>query len=70
MNTRISLWEQLVCNSSSLPPVNRCETLLADAERKIVDNKAKVTEAQLRRFLAICLTKYIRAKIEPGMYLV
>lgn len=31
-----------------------------------MDNKAKVTDAHIRRFLQICLTKYIRAKIEPG----
>lgn len=37
-----------------------------DAQKTIVDNKAKVTDAHIRRFLQICLTKYIRAKIEPG----
>jgi DNA-directed RNA polymerase III subunit RPC1 len=37
-----------------------------DAQKVIVDNKAKVTEAQVRRFLEISLIKYIRAKIEPG----
>ena len=40
--------------------------MIVDAQKVIVDNKAKVTEAQVRRFLDISLVKYIRAKIEPG----
>ncbi|KAF6762523.1 DNA-directed RNA polymerase III largest subunit [Ephemerocybe angulata] len=31
-----------------------------------VDNKAKVTEDQLRCFLGLCWEKYVRARIEPG----
>jgi hypothetical protein len=31
-----------------------------------VDNKSKVSEAQLRQFLDICWVKYVKAKIEPG----
>ncbi|KAI0052660.1 beta and beta-prime subunits of DNA dependent RNA-polymerase [Auriscalpium vulgare] len=38
----------------------------SDAEKAIVDNKAKVTEEQLLVFLNICWTKYVKAKIEPG----
>lgn len=37
-----------------------------DAEKRVVDNKAKVTEAQLREFLNVCWVKYVKAKIEPG----
>ncbi|KAI0314971.1 beta and beta-prime subunits of DNA dependent RNA-polymerase [Amylostereum chailletii] len=36
------------------------------ASRAIVDNKAKVTEEQLKTFLSIAWTKYVKAKIEPG----
>lgn len=40
--------------------------MCAVADKAIVDNKAKVTEDQLRTFLDICWTKYVKAKIEPG----
>ncbi|EIW82038.1 beta and beta-prime subunits of DNA dependent RNA-polymerase [Coniophora puteana RWD-64-598 SS2] len=36
------------------------------SERAIVDNHTKVTEAQLRAFLELSWSKYVRAKIEPG----
>ncbi|KAI1788935.1 beta and beta-prime subunits of DNA dependent RNA-polymerase [Ganoderma leucocontextum] len=36
------------------------------ADKVAVDNKVKVTEEQLRLFLDICWTKYVKAKIEPG----
>lgn len=32
-----------------------------------VDNKSKVTEDQVRTFLAMCWEKYVKAKMEPGM---
>lgn len=32
----------------------------------VVDNKTKVTKAQLMTFLNLCWAKYVRAKIEPG----
>ncbi|KAH9950127.1 beta and beta-prime subunits of DNA dependent RNA-polymerase [Amylocystis lapponica] len=38
----------------------------SDADKITVDNKSKVTEDQLRAFLEICWTKYVKAKIEPG----
>ncbi|KZS94039.1 beta and beta-prime subunits of DNA dependent RNA-polymerase [Sistotremastrum niveocremeum HHB9708] len=38
----------------------------SDAVRLVVDNKAKVTEAQLRQFLDSCWVRYVKAKIEPG----
>ncbi|KAI0268359.1 beta and beta-prime subunits of DNA dependent RNA-polymerase [Gloeopeniophorella convolvens] len=38
----------------------------SDADKAIVDNKAKVTKDQLLAFLEICWTKYVKAKIEPG----
>lgn len=31
-----------------------------------MDNLVKVTEDQLRYFLELCRTKYLKAKIEPG----
>lgn len=31
-----------------------------------VDNCLKITKQQLQKFFAICLTKYMKAKIEPG----
>ena len=40
-----------------------------EADKAIVDNKAKVTEDQLSVFLNICWTKYVKAKIEPGYFL-
>ena len=33
-----------------------------------VDNKSKVTEEQVRTFLAICWEKYVKAKMEPGVF--
>ncbi|KAH8115769.1 beta and beta-prime subunits of DNA dependent RNA-polymerase [Phellopilus nigrolimitatus] len=39
---------------------------VSDANIKIVDNKIKVTEAQLKCFLDLCRIKYLKAKIEPG----
>jgi DNA-directed RNA polymerase III subunit RPC1 len=38
----------------------------AEADKALIDNISKVTEDQLRIFLDICWTKYVRAKIEPG----
>ncbi|KAJ8514890.1 hypothetical protein ONZ45_g7635 [Pleurotus djamor] len=37
-----------------------------DAEKAIVDNKAKVTESQILAFLDLCWVKYAKARIEPG----
>lgn len=34
-----------------------------------IDNTAKVTEDQLRNFLAACRAKFVKAKIEPGTFL-
>lgn len=34
-----------------------------------VDNTARVTEEQLRNFLVACRAKYVKAKIEPGTFL-
>ena len=31
-----------------------------------MDNKSKITAEQLRMFLELCMTRYIKAKIEPG----
>jgi DNA-directed RNA polymerase III subunit RPC1 len=33
---------------------------------RIVDNLTQLTERQLEKFLELCLTKYLRAKMEPG----
>jgi hypothetical protein len=33
-----------------------------------MDNKSKVTEAQLKTFLDLCWVKYVKARIEPGEY--
>ncbi|KIK07595.1 hypothetical protein K443DRAFT_86774 [Laccaria amethystina LaAM-08-1] len=38
----------------------------SDADKAIVDNKSKVTESQLRKFLDLCWVKYVKARIEPG----
>ncbi|OBZ66630.1 DNA-directed RNA polymerase III subunit rpc1 [Grifola frondosa] len=38
----------------------------SDADKATADNESKVTEEQLRMFLNICWTKYVKAKIEPG----
>lgn len=40
--------------------------VFAEAQKAIVNNKTKVTESQIRAFLQLCWTKYVRAKIEPG----
>jgi hypothetical protein len=31
-----------------------------------VENRAKVTDAQLKAFLDMCWIKFVKAKIEPG----
>ncbi|RDB15486.1 DNA-directed RNA polymerase III subunit rpc1 [Hypsizygus marmoreus] len=36
------------------------------ADKAVVDNKSKVTENQLKTFLEISWTKYVKARIEPG----
>ena len=33
----------------------------------VIDNTARVTEEQLRNFLAACRAKFVKAKIEPGI---
>ncbi|CAG8530365.1 3760_t:CDS:10 [Cetraspora pellucida] len=38
----------------------------SDSVKAIVDHKLKITERQLRKFLNICLQKFVKAKIEPG----
>ncbi|KAG6874000.1 hypothetical protein C0995_007957 [Termitomyces sp. Mi166 len=38
----------------------------SEADKAVVDNKSKVTEAQLKTFLDLCWTKYVKARIEPG----
>lgn len=37
------------------------------ADVAIVNNKSKVTESQLKTFLALCWVKYVKARIEPGL---
>jgi hypothetical protein len=39
---------------------------LTEADKAIVSNKSKVTQAQLETFLELCWVKYVRARIEPG----
>ena len=41
---------------------------VAGADVVAVDNTIKVTEEQLKLFLDICWTKYVKAKIEPGKF--
>lgn len=35
----------------------------------IVNNKTKVSTEQIRAFLQLCWSKYVKAKVEPGSYL-
>ena len=54
----------------SFPRSDRVLTRHVTAEqRAIVNNKTKVTKAQIVEFLNLCWTKYSRAKVEPGMSL-
>ena len=41
-------------------------SLITVHQRAIVNNKTKVTKAQITEFLNLCWTKYSRAKVEPG----
>jgi DNA-directed RNA polymerase III subunit RPC1 len=34
----------------------------------VIDNTARVTEEQLRNFLTSCQAKFVKAKIEPGIF--
>ncbi|GAA5868140.1 hypothetical protein JCM8547_003356 [Rhodosporidiobolus lusitaniae] len=36
------------------------------AQQAVVNNKTKVTVAQVEEFLQLCWTKYVKSKIEPG----
>ncbi|KAJ3513331.1 hypothetical protein NLJ89_g3010 [Agrocybe chaxingu] len=36
------------------------------ADTLVVENQSKVTEDQLRKYLDLCWTKYVKARIEPG----
>jgi len=47
---------------------NRLRVEIAVADKAIVDNKAKVTEDQLKTFMELCWVKYVKARIEPGMW--
>jgi hypothetical protein len=58
-------WEQPVCRHVVSQLLNFL-ILHAGAEKAIVDNMAKVTEAQLLCFLQLCWVKYVKARIEPG----
>ena len=53
---RLNLW--------STTPL--CVEPLASAA--VIDNTARVTEEQLRSFLASCQAKFVKAKIEPGTF--
>jgi len=46
------------------PTTPLCVEPLASAV--VIDNTARVTEEQLRNFLASCQAKFVKAKIEPG----
>lgn len=35
-------------------------------QRAVVDNKTKVSDAQIRTFLQLCWIKFVKAKVEPG----
>ncbi|KAK4055766.1 DNA-directed RNA polymerase III subunit C1 (rpo31) [Microbotryomycetes sp. JL201] len=35
-------------------------------QRNVVDNLTKISVGQIERFLELCCTKYLRAKVEPG----
>merc|ERR1712137_878013 len=37
-----------------------------DAQRAVVENKVRVSEATILEFINLCWDKYMRAKIEPG----
>jgi len=40
---------------------------VSDADKAVVSNKTKLTERQLHKFLDLCWTKYVKARIEPGL---
>lgn len=40
-----------------------------DATKAVVRNLFIITENQLYRYLEVCLSKYLKAKIEPGEFL-
>jgi DNA-directed RNA polymerase III subunit RPC1 len=42
---------------------------LTAKDKAFVDNNYKITEDQLRSFLHLSWVKYVKARIEPGMYL-
>jgi len=64
MLTRISHLVPVVSRNLT---INACYTYkVPEADKVAVDNKVKVTEAQLRKFLELCWSKYVKARIEPG----
>ena len=65
MSIQTCQWEHLVRADRNVR-ISGPKVSLSAADKAIVDNKSKVTEDQLRTFLDVCWTKYVKAKIEPG----
>ncbi|ORY91742.1 hypothetical protein BCR35DRAFT_299051 [Leucosporidium creatinivorum] len=54
---------------AALQPLRKGQNPLGTAtpeQLAVVNNKTKVSEAQIRQFLQLCWTKFVKAKIEPG----
>lgn len=66
MKIQTCLWELLVCSSYS--SILLVVSFYTDADKAALDNKMKVTQEQLGTFLDVCWTKYVKAKIEPGLF--
>ncbi|KAM0748584.1 DNA-directed RNA polymerase III subunit C1 [Meredithblackwellia eburnea MCA 4105] len=49
-----------------LPKNSKANGASSLAQQAVVNNKTKVTKAQITTFLELCWTKYVKAKVEPG----
>jgi hypothetical protein len=47
----------------------QCTDHLQVAVQRVLENANKVTAAQIKRFIEICRYRYLRAKIEPGTWI-
>jgi DNA-directed RNA polymerase III subunit RPC1 len=43
--------------------------LRLEAEKALMSNKAEITAGQIQNFLEICWVKYVKARIEPGLFI-
>ena len=51
-------------------PIKSClyDWLRLESEKALLSNTAEITAGQIQKFLEICWVKYVKARIEPGLF--